>query len=221
MNVLAIDVGGTNIKILASGETEARKFPSGPSLTPMAMVSAVQQMAGDWQFDAISIGYPGVVKSNSIVKDPVNLGPGWAGFDFAATFAKPVKVINDAAMQALGSYDQGILLFLGLGTGLGSAVIAKGTIVPLELAHLPYRRKTYEDYLGLRGLERLGKKRWRQHVFHGVERLITAFNPDDIVLGGGNVKKLKTLPEGCRQGDNALAFVGGFRLWDDAFSQNT
>jgi polyphosphate glucokinase len=216
MNVLTVDVGGTNVKILATGQAERRKFLSGPTLTPEAMVAGVKHLAADWPYDVVSIGYPGRVHQGHIVADPHNLGAGWVRFDFEAAFGCPVKLLNDAAMQALGSYQGGLLFFLGLGTGLGSALVADGVVVPLEMAHLPYAKGTYEDYVGLRGLERLGKKKWRQHVAYGVARIIDAFHPDDVVLGGGNAKKLKELPPGCRLGDNANAFLGGFRLWDDA-----
>ncbi len=216
MNVLVIDIGGTNVKILATGQTEARKIPSGPLMTPERMVAEVLKGAEDWQYDAVSIGYPGRVHRGQIVADPHNLAAGWVRFDFKAAFGKPVKLLNDAAMQALGSYVEGLLLFLGLGTGLGSALVADGIVVPMELGHLSYGKGTYEDYVGLRGLDRLGKKKWRQHVAFGIARLIEAFHPDDIVLGGGNAKKLKELPSGCRLGDNANAFLGGFRLWEDS-----
>ena len=215
MNVLAIDIGGTNVKILASGEKEPRKFPSGPHLTPREMVAGVKKLARGWKFEAVSMGYPGMVIHNHPVAEPRNLGRGWIGFDYRAAFGKPVKIVNDAAMQALGSYKGGKMLFLGLGTGLGSTVIADGVVEPMELAHLPYRRGTYEDYVGLRGLEKRGKKKWRRHVAKVVDQLTAALEPDDIVLGGGNVKKLKELPTGCRRGDNANAFLGGFRLWED------
>jgi predicted NBD/HSP70 family sugar kinase len=213
MNVLVVDVGGTNVKILATGQAEPRRFPSGPTLTPEAMVSGVKKLAEDWKYDAVSVGYPGRVHHGRIVSDPRNLAPGWVGFNFEAAFGRPVKVINDAAMQALGTYRDGLLLFLGLGTGLGSALVADGVVVPMELAHLPYRKGTYEDYVGLRGSKRLGKKKWRRHVAVGVARLVAALNPDDVVLGGGNAKKLKVLPPGCRAGHNVNAFAGGFRLW--------
>jgi polyphosphate glucokinase len=214
MNVLVVDIGGTNVKILATGQAEPRKFPSGPTLTPERMVAGVKDLAGDWQYDAVAIGYPGRVHRGRIVADPHNLAAGWVRFDFKAAFGFPVRVLNDAAMQALGSYQDGLLLFLGLGTGLGSALVADGVVVPLELAHLSYRKGTYEDYVGLRGLKRLGKKKWRQHIAYSVGRLIDALHPDDVVLGGGNAKKLKELPPGCRLGTNAKAFLGGFRLWD-------
>ncbi len=215
MNVLVADIGGTNVKLLATGQSEARKITSGPLMTPERMVAGVLNAVGDWQYDLVSIGYPGRVHRGQIVADPHNLAAGWVRFNFEAAFGRPVKLLNDAAMQALGSYQGGLLLFLGLGTGLGSALVADGVVVPIEFAHLSYRKGTYEDYMGLRGLKRLGKKKWRQHVAYGVARLIDAFHPDDVVLGGGNAKKLKELP-GCRLGDNANAFLGGFRLWDEA-----
>ena len=215
MDVLVIDVGGTHIKILATGKTEKREFPSGPKLTPQEMVSGVRQLAEGWSYDVVSVGYPGPVLHNRPVADPANLGPGWMGFDFKAAFKRPAKVINDAAMQALGSYKKGKMLFLGLGTGLGSALIVDGIVEPMELGHLPYKKGTYEDYVGLRGLERLGAKRWRKHVFDVVDRLVAALEPDDVVLGGGNVKLMKELPPLCRVGDNANAFRGGFLMWED------
>jgi polyphosphate glucokinase len=215
VNVLAIDIGGTNVKILASGQKAPRKFPSGPTLTPRQMVAGVKKLARGWKFEAVSIGYPGMVIHSRPVAEPRNLGRGWIGFDYRAAFGKPVKIVNDAAMQALGSYKGGKMLFLGLGTGLGSTVIADGIVEPMELAHLPYRKGTYEDYVGLRGLKKRGKKKWRRHVNDVVAQLTSALEPDDIVLGGGNVKKLKEMPKGCRQGNNANAFLGGFRLWED------
>jgi polyphosphate glucokinase len=213
MNVLVIDIGGTNVKILATGQTEPRKFSSGPTLTPKGMVAGVKKLARDWKYDAVSIGYPGMVIRNRPLTEPHNLGRGWVGFDFEAAFKHPVKVMNDAAMQALGSYKRGKMLFLGLGTGLGSTMIVDGIVEPMELAHLPYKKGTYEDYVGERGLEKRGKKKWRRYVADVVERLATALEPDDVVLGGGNVKNLKELPKGCRKGDNANAFLGGFRVW--------
>src|SRR5262245_32998970 len=215
MNVLVIDVGGTNVKILATGQPEPRKFPSGHTLTPKRMVAGIKKLARDWKYDAVSIGYPGIVVRNRPLAEPHNLGRGWVGFNFQAAFKHPVKVINDAAMQAFGSYKRGKMLFLGLGTGLGTTMIVDGNIEPMELAHLPYKKGTYEDYVGERSLEKRGKKKWRRHVVGVVERLIASLGPDDVVLGGGNVKKLKKLPKGCREGDNANAFSGGFRLWEN------
>ncbi len=213
MNILVIDIGGTHVKVLVTGQTEHREFDSSPTLTPKQMVAGVKKLTKDWKYEAISIGYPGAVLRNCPVADPHNLGKGWVGFNFSNAFKCPVKVINDAAMQALGSYEKGKMLFLGLGTGLGTAMIVDGIIEPMELGHLPYKKATYEDYVGLRGLKKHGKKKWRKHVAEIVEYLVAALEPDDVVLGGGNVKKLKTLPPRCRHGDNANAFIGGFRLW--------
>jgi polyphosphate glucokinase len=212
-SVLVIDVGGTSVKILASGQTEGRSFRSGQTLTPRRMVSEVKKLAVDWTYDVVSIGYPGPVLSGRPSAEPVNLGRGWVAFDFAQAFGRPVKVMNDAALQALGSYQSGKMLFLGLGTGLGSALIANGVVKPMELGHLPYKKGTYEDYVGRAGLERVGKKKWRRHVADVIERLMAALHPDETVIGGGNVKKLKALPRRCRAGHNANAFRGGFRLW--------
>jgi polyphosphate glucokinase len=214
MNVLVIDVGGSNVKILATGQPESRKFPSGPSLTPALMVAGVKELAVDWAYDVIAIGYPGVVHQGHIAQEPHNLAPGWVGFDFEAAFGKPVRLINDAALQALGSYGKGTLLFLGLGTGLGSAMVVEGVVVPMELAHLPYKKGTYEYYLGKSGLARMGKKKWRAEVDRCVGYFRAALQLDDVVLGGGQVKVLKALPAGCRAGQNSNAFVGGFRLWE-------
>jgi polyphosphate glucokinase len=214
MTVLVIDVGGTHVKILATGQNEKREFESGPTMTAEGMVAGVKQLAADWKHEAVSIGYPGPVRQNKPAAEPHNLALGWVGFDFPAAFGCPVKIINDAAMQALGSYQAGKMLFLGLGTGLGSTLIVEGIVVPMELGHLPYKKSTYEDYVGIRGLVRLGKKKWRRHVVAVVALLTAALEPDDIVLGGGNVKKLKELPPGCRVGDNDNAFLGGFRMWE-------
>jgi polyphosphate glucokinase len=216
MNVLVIDVGGTNVKVLATGQKEPRRFPSGPKMTPKQMVSGVKQITVDWKYDAVSIGYPGLVLKGKPAAEPHNLGRAWVGFNFKSAFKRPVKIINDAAMQALGSYKGGLMLFLGFGTGLGSALVDRGIVVPMELGHLSYKKGTYEDYLGIRGIKHLGKKKWKHFVEYGVARLVDAFHPDDIVLGGGNAKKLKHLPAGCRRGDNANAFLGGFRLWEDS-----
>jgi polyphosphate glucokinase len=213
MKVLVIDIGGTHVKIRATRQRR-RMFDTSSKLTPAGMIARVKELAGDWKYDVVSIGYPGRVRHNQPIAEPRNLGPGWVGFNFAAAFKRPVKVINDAAMQALGSYrHHGTMLFLGFGTGLGSALIVDGVVVPLELGQLSFRKGTVEDYLGARGLKRLGKKKWRKEVAYCVDRLIPALNLDDVVLGGGNAKKLKTLPQACRAGDNANAFLGGFRLW--------
>ena len=189
MNVLVIDVGGTNIKILASGQGTPRKFPSGSELTAAKMVARVVKAAADWEYEVVSVGYPGPVLRGRPVSDPVNLGPGWVGFDFDTAFDRPVKLVNDAVLQALGSYEGGRMLFLGLGTGLGTALIVDGEIEPMELGHLPYRKATFEDYVGVRGLKRLGKKKWRRAVADVVARLTAALEPDYVVLGGGNVNK--------------------------------
>jgi polyphosphate glucokinase len=213
--VLVVDVGGTSVKVLASGQKESRSFRSGPTLTPKRMVARVKKLVADWAYDVVSIGYPGPVLHGRPIAEPHNLGHGWVGFDFAQAFGCPVKVVNDAALQALGCYQGGKMLFLGLGTGLGSAMIVEGIVEPMELAHLPYKKGTYEDYVGRLGLERDGKKKWRRHVADVVERLVDALQPDEAVIGGGNVHKLKALPLRCRQGHNARAFLGGFRLWAD------
>lgn len=215
MNVLAIDVGGTSVKILATGQKEPRKFPSGPELDPKTMVDQVKKLAGDWKYDVVSIGIPAPFLLGRIIFNPHNLGPGWVDFDFEAAFGCPVKTINDAAMQALGSYKKGRMIFLGLGTGLGAAFVIDGIAESREIAHLPYKKKTYEDYVGRKALEKLGKKKWRKNVEEIVTGFIEALKPDDVVIGGGNAKKLKRLPRGCRLGENANAFLGGFRLWAD------
>ena len=238
MKILVVDVGGTNIKVLASGQDEPLKIPSGPDLTAARMVAAVRQATEGWDYEVVSIGYPGPVSplrtpgrpregttggtpvdnpslaGGKILADPVNLGAGWIDFDFEAEFGRPVKVINDAAMQALGSYRGGTMLFLGLGTGLGTALVVDHTIVPMELAHLGYKKATFEEYLGVEALRELGKKKWTRQVHDVVAELSRVFLPDDIVLGGGNTKKLKDLPPGCRAVSNRNAFVGGFRLWE-------
>jgi polyphosphate glucokinase len=219
MNVLVVDIGGTHVKVLASGETESRQFDSGAALLPKLMALQSQKITEGWSYDVVSIGYPGPVLHNRPIAEPHNLGRGWVGFDFEGAFARPVKLINDAAMQALGSYKGGKMLFLGLGTGLGSTMIVDGIIEPMELGHLPYKKCTYEDYVGQRGLERTGKNKWRSNVADVVARLIAALEPDDIVLGGGNVRHLKELPIACRAGDNANAFLGGFRLWENSGEQ--
>lgn len=216
MNVLVIDIGGTHVKVLATGQDVEREFVSGPTLTPKRMVSGVRKLVADWKYDVISIGYPGPVLRGRPISEPWNLGKGWVCFNFEAAFKRPVKVVNDAAMQALGSYKGGKMLFLGLGTGLGTALIVDRIVEPMELGHLPYRKATFEDYVGVRGLEKYGKKKWRRLVADVVEHLVAALEPEDVVLGGGNVHKLKELPPGCRAGDNTNAFRGGFRLWEEA-----
>jgi len=218
--ILSVDIGGNHIKVLVSGPQEGehseRHADSGPHLTPAQMVKAVRTMTRDWKFDAVAIGYPGVVWHGRPIVEPHHLGKGWVQFDYAAAFGKPVRMINDAAMQAIGSYEGGRMLFLGLGTGLGSALILGGVIEPMELGHLPYRKgRTYEHYVGAAGLARLGKKRWRRAVFDVVETLSKAFEVDYVMLGGGNVAKLKRLPPRVRAGHNANAFRGGFRLWTE------
>lgn len=214
--VLAVDVGGSHVKCLASGQTSPRRIVSGPTLTAAAMVQRVQALARGWRYEAVSIGYPGPVLHGSPVREPHNLGQGWVGFDYAGAFGHPVKLVNDAAMQALGSYEGGRMLFLGLGTGLGSALVVDGRIEAMELAHLPYRKgRTYEDCVGERGLERLGKKKWRRAVLDVIAELYAALAPEYVVLGGGNARRMKTLPAYVRRGDNANAFAGGFRLWAD------
>jgi polyphosphate glucokinase len=215
MKILVVDVGGTQVKVLATGQREPHKFSSGPTLTASQMVRKVKRLVDDWKYEAVSIGYPGPVIHGHPLREPHNLGSGWVGFNFRKAFGRPVQVINDAAMQALGSYRGGRMLFLGLGTGLGSAMIVDGIIQPMELAHLPYKKgKTYEDYIGLRGLKRLGKKKWRRYVADVVEELKEALEIEYVVLGGGNAKKLKKLPPDTRLGDNRNAFLGGFRLWE-------
>jgi len=214
MKILVVDIGGNSVKILVSGETEARKFPSGPTLTPTRMAKGVKVLTEDWKYDVVSIGYPGRARDNRPFMEPKNLGRGWVNFDFGKAFGVPVKLMNDAAMQALGSYRGGVMLFLGLGTGLGTALVVNGIAVPMELGHLTYKNATYEDFLGLQGLVQLGIKKWRECVFDAVARFIPALELDDVVIGGGNVNKLDKLPPGCRAGDNALAFRGGFMLWE-------
>ena len=214
MNVLVIDVGGTHVKVLVSGEKEPRKFVSGPTLTARQMVAGVKKVVGDSRYEAVSIGFPGPVLRSHPVAEPRNLGAGWVGFDFRSGFDRRVKLVNDAAMQALGSYRTGKMLFLGLGTGLGSALVVDGIVEPMELGHLPYKKGTYESYVGNEALLSQGKKKWRQHVADVVIRLTAALEPQEVVLGGGNAKELKELPPKCRAGDNRNAFVGGFRLWE-------
>jgi polyphosphate glucokinase len=218
--VLAIDVGGSHVKTRLSGRREMRQFESGPTLTPRRMVAKVLALNGDLKYDAISIGYPGVVVHGKIITEPFNLGRGWVGFDFRKAFGRPTHIMNDAAMQAIGSYEGGRMLFLGLGTGLGSALIVDDVVAPMELAHLPYKRgRTYEDYVGDRGRRRLGPKKWRKIVADIVEQLRQALEADYVVLGGGNARKLKKLPKNTRLGNNDFAFIGGFRVWHSAAFQ--
>lgn len=218
--VLAVDVGGTHVKILATGKKEKREVASGAGMNAAQMVSSVRKLAQDWKYQVVSIGYPGPVLHNRPVGEPRNLGSGWMGFDFEEAFGRPTKIINDAAMQALGSYGGGRMLFLGLGTGLGSALIVDGVLEPLELAHLPYKKGlTYEDFVGERGLVRLGKKKWRKEVAEVAAQLQRAMEADYVVFGGGNSRLLKDLPRDARLGDNSNSFAGGFRLWDPRFAK--
>jgi polyphosphate glucokinase len=217
--VLAVDVGGSHVKALLSGESERRRFDSGPDLTPQTMVEGVLRLAEGWQFDRVSVGIPAPVRGGKPIAEPVNLGKGWVGFDYEGAFGVPTKVVNDAVMQAIGSYEGGRMLFLGLGTGLGSALVTDGFVEPLELAHLPYRKKTFEDYVSQRALERDGKKKWRKAVFDVVERLSAAIEADYVMIGGGGADELDELPPNSRRGENELAFTGGFRLWDPDWGQ--
>jgi polyphosphate glucokinase len=213
-SVLAVDVGGSHVKARLTGESDRRRFDSGPDLTPQQMVKGVRALAAGWSFDRVSVGIPTPVRGGKPIAEPVNLGDGWVGFDYDAAFGVPTKVVNDAVMQAIGSYDGGRMLFLGLGTGLGSALVVDGVVEPLELGHLPFRKKTFEDYVSARALERHGKKKWREAVFEVVERLSAAMEPEYVVIGGGGADKLDELPPNSRRGDNEQAFVGGFRLWE-------
>ncbi len=214
--ILAIDIGGSHVKMMTSKDRIKREFESGPDLTAKQMVRKVKALTKDWSYDVISIGYPGPICGNRPLREPFNLGEGWKGFDFQKAFGKPAKVVNDALMQALGGYRGGRMLFLGLGTGLGSAMIVDGELEPMELGHLPYRRgKTYEDYAGEAGRKRRGNKKWRKHVTDIVMQLTAALEPDEVLIGGGNVGHLDKLPPKSRRGDNADAFEGGFRLWGE------
>jgi hypothetical protein len=222
MKILVIDVGGTHVKVRDTGHKNRVEILSGLKMTANKMVAAVRKITADWKYDVVTIGYPGPVLHGHIVSEPHNLGGGWVKFNFKKAFGRPVKIINDAAMQALGSYQGKRMLFLGLGTGLGSAMIVDGVLEPMELAHLPYKKgRTYEDYVGLAGLKRLGKKKWRCHVNDVVNQLKAALEADYVVLGGGNAKLLKKLPPGSELGDNANAFRGGLRLWKKSYSHNS
>ncbi len=215
MKTLVIDIGGSHVKLLSTGKRIPIKLKSGPDLTPSEMVAGVLEATTQWPHDAVSIGYPGPVANNTPVNEPINLGAGWVGFDYAGALGRPVRMINDAAMQALGSYDGGVMLFLGLGTGLGSALVRDEVVIPLELAHLPYRKeRSYEDYVGQAGLDRMGEERWRKHVSVVVELFLAALNAEYAVLGGGNVRHFVDLPPNCRRGSNMNAFRGGYRLWE-------
>jgi polyphosphate glucokinase len=212
--VLAVDIGGSHVKMRLFGRREMRQFESGPKMTPRQMAKRVHAMTGDWTYDAVSVGYPGVVVLGKVVAEPHNLGPGWVGFDFRKAFGRPTRVMNDAAMQALGSYEGGRMLFLGLGTGLGSAMIVDGIVAPMEIAHLAYKKgRTYEEWVGERGLKRLGVRKWRRVVGKVVTQLSTVLEADYVVIGGGNARKLKRLPKNARLGSNDFAFLGGFRVW--------
>jgi polyphosphate glucokinase len=219
MKILVVDIGGTYVKCRVTGSQQQREFESGPNLRASDMVQDVLRLVEDWQFEVVSIGYPGVVRNHAPALDPHNLAPGWVGFDFQKEFGCPVKLLNDAAMQALGAYEGGTMLFLGLGTGLGSALIVNGTVVPMELGHLPCKQqRDYEYFVGQEGLDRFGKETWRGKVMHVVEDFRLALLPDYIVLGGGNVHRLSQLPPQTRRGDNADAFTGGFRMWESGLS---
>lgn len=213
---LVVDVGGTHVKLLATGKRKPIHIDSGPHLTPRVTVREVLAATADWRYRRVSLGFPGPVRNNRPQREPWNLGKGWVGFDFTRAFGRPVRVINDAAMQALGSYEGGKMLFLGLGTGLGSAMVCDGSVIPLELAHLPYRHgKSYEEYVGAAGMEKLGKQHWRKHVLDIIDLFVAAFVVDYVVLGGGNAKHMTRIPRHVRIGDNRNAFRGGFRLWGD------
>lgn len=215
--VLVVDIGGNNVKIMATGHGERRRISSGPDMTPELMVRSVKELAADWEYEVISIGCPGPVRDGALTENPLNLGEGWVGFDFEAAFGAPVRLMNDAAMQALGSYHgDGRMLFLGLGTGLGSAIVEDWDVMPLELAHLPYRKGgTFEDYVGSRGLEGRGKRKWRRSVRDVIKRLAAGLQVDYVVVGGGNAKRLKHLPKNTHLGHNDNAFTGGFRMWEE------
>ena len=219
-SVLAVDVGGSHVKVLLSGEDEKRRFDSGPELSAEQMAAGVLELADGWSFERVSVGIPTPVRGGKPIAEPVNLGNGWVGFDYDAAFGVPTKIVNDAVMQAVGSYEGGRMLFLGLGTGLGSALIADGVVEPLELGHLPFRKKTFEDYVSERARKRVGKKTWKKEVFETVKHLAAAIEPDYVVIGGGGADHLDELPPNTRRGDNENAFVGGFRLWDPEWTNH-
>jgi polyphosphate glucokinase len=220
MNVLVIDVGGTNIKVIATGHKHPVKISSGPDMTAARMAAEVRKVTADWKYEAVTIGFPGPVRRDRPTADPANLGPGWVRFDYEKAFGRPVRLVNDAALQALGSYHGGRMLFLGLGTGLGSALVADGVLEPLELAHLPYRKnRTYEDYLGRKGIERMGRRKWTKHVEKVVDLLKYGLQVDYVILGGGEAQRLKDVPKGARVGSNSNAFLGGYRLWEDPMNR--
>ena len=213
-------MGGSHVKLLLSAGADGRRqFVSGPELGPQQLLAGVSAETRDWSFDVVSVGIPAPVRAGRVVTEPVNLGSGWVGFDFEEAFSKPTKVVNDAAMQALGSYEGGKMLFLGLGTGLGSTLVVEQVVVPMELGHLPFRDATFEDYVGERGREKYGKKKWQKAVAETIERLTAALEPDYVVLGGGNAKKLAELPSNARLGGNENAFLGAFRLWDSTMPE--
>ena len=214
--VLAVDVGGSHVKLLVNGGSERRRFVSGKKLTAAQMVEGVLEQAAELDYSVVSVGIPAPVVGGRVVHEPVNLGKGWVAFDYEAAFGKPTKIVNDAAMQALGGYTGGRMLFLGLGTGLGSTMIVDGVLEPMELGHLPFRKATFEDYVGERGRDRLGEKRWRKAVLETIDRFVASLEPEYVVLGGGNAKRIGELPAICRIGANQDAFLGGFRLWVDA-----
>lgn len=221
LNILVVDIGGTNIKVRCTGQSEIKKFHSGPKMTPSVMVSTIKKLTSGWQYDVISMGCPMPVVKGKPSKEPVNLGKGWVGFDYEQAFGCPIKIINDATMQALGDYQGGRMLFLGLGTGLGATLIEEGVLVPLEVGHLPYKKKTFEDYVGNKRFKKKGKKKWTKQVCKIVELLRAALEPEEIVLGGGNASKLDKIPQGCRVAENSNAFIGGFRLWEHPAGKTT
>ena len=215
LSILVIDVGGSKVKIKATGSNEERKLLSGPTMTPQMMVEGVKQLAEGCQYDVVSIGCPmPISKEGKPLREPMNLGTGWVDFDYEKAFQCPVRLINDAAMQALGDYRGGRMLFLGLGPGLGSAMIDDGVIIPMELAHLPYKKKTFEDYVGLHGFKKNGVEKWQEEVIHVIEILKAALQPEKVVIGGGNAQHLQVIPVGCTIAANSNAFIGGFRLWE-------